>query len=140
MQGKPTRGGRREAHPQAWEARHPPGREGMYSHGHRPQQLQDALPVPLLGCMELLSADANNLRPRDKMPLCVNGHSSHSFRRSATQALSVPPLAMGLQAGSVLRGWLPEEGGVAWPGYGWIHSVAMRPDSCSVMGGQSGGW
>lgn len=39
---------------------------GVHSHGYRPQQLQDALPVPLLGCMELLGADADNLRPGDK--------------------------------------------------------------------------
>lgn len=44
----------------------PPHGAGVHSHGDRPQQLQDALPVPLLGCVELLGADANDLRPRDK--------------------------------------------------------------------------
>lgn len=60
--------GKKGVPPPAWEARHPPHREGRYSHGHHPQQLQDTLPIPLLGCMELLSADTNDLRPRDKMP------------------------------------------------------------------------
>lgn len=44
----------------------PPPGAGVHSHRYRPQQLQDALPVPLLGCVELLSADADNLRPEDK--------------------------------------------------------------------------
>lgn len=99
--GKAHTWGKEGGPPAGLGSQAPPGREGAYSHGHRPQQLQDALPVPLLGCVELLSADANNLRPRDKMPWCVNGHSSHPPRRSATQALSVPPPAMGLRAGPV---------------------------------------
>lgn len=44
----------------------PPPGAGVHSHGYCPQQLQDALPIPLLGCVELLSADTDDLRPKDK--------------------------------------------------------------------------
>lgn len=74
--------GKEELPPSGPGSQAPPQRAGVYSHRHRPQQLQDALPVPLLGCVELLGADANNLRPGDKMPLHVNGHSSHPSRRT----------------------------------------------------------
>lgn len=65
--------GKKGVPPPGLESQAPTSWGGRYSHGHHPQQLQDTLPIPLLGCMELLSADTNDLRPRDKMPWCVNG-------------------------------------------------------------------
>lgn len=68
---KDPTGGTEGGHP---PPRPPPSRD-VYSHGHRSQQFQDALPIPLLGRVELLSADADNLWPRTRRHVFY-GHPS----------------------------------------------------------------